>query len=110
MKTVWTEKQIPDLSGMRVVVTGGGSGLGFEAVRIFASRGAEVIVACRDRAKSETAVKRIQHEYSEGRVLLMDLDLADLRSINDFADEFTRRFESLDILLNNAGIMAAHLR
>jgi NAD(P)-dependent dehydrogenase (short-subunit alcohol dehydrogenase family) len=90
-----------DLSGKTAIVTGGASGLGVETVRALASAGAHVIMPVRNRAAGEEAAKGI-----EGHVEVDDLDLADFDSVRAFADGFMEREVPLDILINNAGIMA----
>jgi len=101
----WTLENIPDLSGKTIVVTGGNSGLGFESVKAFANKGADVILACRSIEKGEEA-KRLILEYTQnGSVSVKKLDLADLASVKSFADVIILENLKLDILLNNAGIM-----
>jgi NAD(P)-dependent dehydrogenase (short-subunit alcohol dehydrogenase family) len=102
----WTTKNIPDQSGKIVIVTGANSGIGYEATRALAMRGATVIMACRNIEKGETAAEQIQKEDSQGKVILQRLDLADLNSVRQFAENFLAEFERLDVLVNNGGIMA----
>jgi NAD(P)-dependent dehydrogenase (short-subunit alcohol dehydrogenase family) len=99
----WTTKNIPDLTGKIIVVTGGNSGLGYESVKDFAQQGAEVILACRSVEKGNTAKKEIG--TVKGEIVVMPLDLMDFASIKDFADRFKKQYNQLDVLLNNAGIM-----
>lgn len=94
----WTEADLPDLTGRRVVVTGANSGIGFEAARAFAARGAEVTLAVRSRERGEAAAARIA-----GAVRVEELDLASLASVRAFASRWSG---GLDILVNNAGVMA----
>ncbi|WP_017603191.1 oxidoreductase [Nocardiopsis alkaliphila] len=95
-----TEKSIhlPDLSGRAVVITGANSGLGLEAAKILAGRGARVVLAVRDTAKGEEAVREVPGETEVRR-----LDLADLASIREFARGWKG---DLELLINNAGLMA----
>lgn len=104
-KITWTVKDIPDLSGKVIIVTGGNSGLGYESVKAFAEKGVEVILACRDLTKGESAKSQIEAEGIAGKIVVMLLDLMDLESIKSFAHEFKTRYTKLDVLLNNAGIM-----
>jgi NAD(P)-dependent dehydrogenase (short-subunit alcohol dehydrogenase family) len=101
----WTIADIPDLTGKTIIVTGGNSGLGFEAVKAFAARGARMIMACRSVSKGEIAKKRIFENLPIANITVMELDLANLKSINEFAEKFKQDFGRLDVLLNNAGIM-----
>jgi len=102
----WTAEDIPDLAGKTAIVTGANSGIGYEIALALACKGAGVILACRNKDKGEAAVRRIAQEVPEAKVDLMRLDLADLSSICRFAGQFTERSSRLDILINNAGIMA----
>lgn len=86
-------------AGRRIVVTGGNSGIGLEAVRQLAEKGAEVVLACRDRSKGEAAARGLS-----GAISVRTLDLADLASVRAFAASFDG--ERVDVLINNAGVMA----
>jgi NAD(P)-dependent dehydrogenase (short-subunit alcohol dehydrogenase family) len=102
-KEKWTTNNIPDLTGKVIIVTGGNSGLGYESVKAFTEKGAEVILAARDIVKGEKAKKEIGEV--KGNIVVMQLDLASLDSIKNFTDTFNGKFKKLDILMNNAGIM-----
>ncbi|WP_059170573.1 oxidoreductase [Bacillus sp. FJAT-27445] len=101
----WTIENMNDVTGKRVVITGGNSGIGFEAARVFAAKGADVILAVRNMARGEAAVSIIKAESPNSFIRLMQLDLSEQASIRKFAEEFAARYSSLDILINNAGIM-----
>ncbi len=101
----WTKKDIPDLSGKVIIVTGGNSGLGFESVKAFAEKGAEVILTSRDMNKGNEAKSEIEKGNVPGKIVVMQLDLMEFASIRKFADEFLKKYDRLDVLLNNAGIM-----
>ncbi|NDP20992.1 MAG: SDR family NAD(P)-dependent oxidoreductase [Paludibacter sp.] len=101
----WSTKDIPDLRGKQIIVTGGNSGLGFEAVKALAQKNAHVILACRNRKKGEEARARIVNLNPTSDVEVMELDLADLKSIDKFAANYTQKHTQLDVLINNAGIM-----
>ena len=101
----WTIEFIPDLTGKVIIVTGGNSGLGFESVKAFAQKGAEVILACRSMDKGEAAKESILKEKTTGTIAVMTLDLMDLASVKRFATSFNEKYDKLDVLLNNAGIM-----
>jgi len=102
-KENWTTANIPDLSGKVIIVTGGNSGLGYESVKAFAEKGAEVILATRSIEKGETAKQQIGNV--KGKIVVMQLDLMDFASVKSFADNFSKKYTHLDVLLNNAGIM-----
>jgi hypothetical protein len=103
---MWTSADMPDLSGQTFVVTGGNSGIGHEAALQFAGKGATTILACRDVARAGEAVARIKATFSTAAVEAMQLDLASLASVRSFAEAFLRRYGSLHVLCNNAGVMA----
>ncbi len=106
----WTPGKIPDLSGMTVLVTGANSGLGLESTRMLARRGAHVIMACRNREKGHAAMESLRARDSGLDLNLMQLDLADLASVRDFAQRIRDHYAKLDILVNNAGVMAPPLQ
>lgn len=93
-----------DLGGKTVIVTGGHSGIGLETTRVLANAGATVVVGARDLAKARQNLADLKS------VRVLPLDLADPASIDWFADEFLRTNWALDILINNAGIMAIPLK
>ncbi len=99
----WTAAELPDLSGARVVVTGGNSGIGFHTVKELARVGAHVVLAARDVERGKQAAERIESAHPGAVVSVTELDLARIASIRDFAATIA---EPLDILVNNAGVMA----
>jgi NAD(P)-dependent dehydrogenase (short-subunit alcohol dehydrogenase family) len=101
----WTRANMPDLAGKIVIVTGANSGIGFEAAKAFAQKGAQTILACRSTEKAQAALDQIQAEIPGAKAEIMQLDLASLNSIGKFAAQFKARHDRLDLLLNNAGIM-----
>ena len=101
----WDESKIPDLTGRNIIVTGANSGIGFEAARAMAARGASVVMACRNIEKSAGAFEKVRKESPGDNVDLMRLDLADLSSVREFAGEAREKYPRIDILVNNAGIM-----
>jgi NAD(P)-dependent dehydrogenase (short-subunit alcohol dehydrogenase family) len=112
MKTVWTAQDIPSQHGRRVVITGANSGIGFHTALELARRGAEVILPARTKAKAEDAIARIRAETPNAKLFAEILDLADQESVRAFAARYVTKFpgESLDLLINNAGVMALPTR
>jgi len=106
----WTVENMPDLTGKVAIVTGANSGLGYEVARALAYKGATLIMACRDAKKGEEAVLKLRQEFPKAKLELMPLDLADLNSIRSFAETFSQKYSTLDILCNNAGVMAIPYR
>lgn len=109
MDEKWTADDIPDLTGKVIIVTGSNSGIGFEAAKEFARKGALTILACRNMNKAQAAQDLIQASSPNAHAEIMRLDLANLDSVYQFAREFHERFTRLDVLVNNAGIMMAPL-
>ncbi len=95
-----------DLTGKRVLITGGSSGLGEETARALASKGAHVVITARDLAKGRAAAKQIRESTGTAEVEVEELELASLASIRAFADRFLARHAELDVLVDNAGVMA----
>jgi NAD(P)-dependent dehydrogenase (short-subunit alcohol dehydrogenase family) len=89
------------------VVTGANSGLGLVAARELASAGAEVVIACRNTGKGKAAAGEISTDVPGARLAVSALDLADLASVHEFAERFHAGHDKLDLLINNAGVMAA---
>lgn len=104
-KNKWSTTNIPDLSGKQIIVTGGNSGLGFEAVKALAQKNAHVVLACRNLKKGEEARKKIVNLNPTSDILVMDLDLANIESIRNFVNKYIQNHSQLDVLINNAGIM-----
>jgi NAD(P)-dependent dehydrogenase (short-subunit alcohol dehydrogenase family) len=102
----WTADQIPDQSGRVAVVTGGNSGLGLETVRQLAGAGARVVLACRDTGKGERALQQVKATVPKAEVVVAALDLANLDSVRDFAERLRSEGTGLNLLINNAGVMA----
>lgn len=106
MASKWTADQIPDQTGRVAVVTGGNSGLGLETVQQLARVGARVMLACRDTSRGEGALGQIRAGVPEANVEVAALDLADLASVRGFAERVRGEVTGLDLLINNAGVMA----
>jgi NAD(P)-dependent dehydrogenase (short-subunit alcohol dehydrogenase family) len=102
---VWTAANMSDQSGKVIIVTGANSGIGFEAAKEFARKNAQVILACRDMDKAQTALDTITAEMPNAQATMMQLDLASQASVHQFAEDFLVHYDRLDVLVNNAGIM-----
>ena len=102
----WTEDDVPDQSGRNAVVTGASGGLGLETARVLAARGATVVLACRDLGKAEHAAAQIQAAAAQADLRIVQLDLASLASVREAASEILATCSRLDLLINNAGVMA----
>jgi NAD(P)-dependent dehydrogenase (short-subunit alcohol dehydrogenase family) len=109
VSTKWTADRIPDQSGRVAVVTGANSGLGRATARELARTGAQVVLACRNAAKGEQARAAIEAETG-GDVAVEQLDLASLASVRAFAERVGEAHERIDLLVNNAGVMATPRR
>ncbi|MGN6176493.1 MAG: oxidoreductase [Streptosporangiaceae bacterium] len=102
----WTTRDIPDQSGRTALITGGNSGLGYQAVLQLAGKGARVLLAARDRARGAAALERLAAEAPGSHAELAQLDLADLACIERFSAALLDSGQGLDLLINNAGVMA----
>jgi NAD(P)-dependent dehydrogenase (short-subunit alcohol dehydrogenase family) len=99
-------EDVPSLSGKTVVVTGANSGIGFEAARVLAERGADLILACRSSERGQAAAELIRNTVPEAQLEVRPLDLASLAAVREFARWFNGARPSLHLLINNAGLMA----
>lgn len=106
MTKSWTEADLPDLRDKTIIVTGGNSGIGLSAAVGLARKGARVVIACRDPGRAESAVASIRSLSGSSAVEALALDLSRLSSVRSFADTWNARGEKLDVLINNAGVMA----
>ena len=98
-----------DLTGRTAVVTGGSGGLGLETARALAAHGAGVVLAARDRDKCDAAVATLAERVPGAEVDVVLLDLASLASVREAAAEIARRHDRVDLLVDNAGVMACPL-
>ena len=110
MAQAWTLADMPDQTGRTAIVTGATSGLGLETAKALASAGAHVILAARDPAKGETALGDIRAQHPDAKVKFELVDLASLDSVRDFAERLQAHDLKLDLLINNAGLMAVPTR
>ncbi|KAN0080033.1 hypothetical protein V8E55_009599 [Tylopilus felleus] len=102
--THFTADSVPDLSGKVVLITGANAGIGKETARVLLTKDAKVWIACRDVSKAEATLKELK-QLTGRDVHLLKLDLANLRSIKQSAEEFLQRESRLHVLFNNAGVM-----
>lgn len=100
----WKPDRLPDLAGKTYLITGGNSGIGFDAAQMLGEAGGDVVIACRNPAKAEAAVAEL-NKTAKGKVETVALDLSDLSSVRKASDEIHARYDKLDALINNAGIM-----
>ncbi len=95
----------PSMENKRCVITGGNSGIGKATATELARLGASITLVCRDEAKGEAAVADIQQQSGNAQIDLINADLASLDSVRQLAATIDERFEQLDVLVNNAGVM-----
>ncbi|TFE26952.1 oxidoreductase [Cohnella luojiensis] len=105
MKNNWTTYQMPNQQGTTVVITGASSGIGYEIARAFAAKGAQVVMAIRNLEKGEEVARQLKRENPGASLKLMKLDLSDLASVRKFAHEYRQTYDTLHLLINNAGVM-----
>ena len=106
MSEKWTAGEMPDQAGRVAVVTGANSGIGLIAAQELARAGAEVVLACRNADKAAAAESSIREEAPQASVSVEALDLSSLDSVRAFAERFAASHDALDLLINNAGLMA----
>jgi retinol dehydrogenase-13 len=99
-----------NIDGSTVLITGGNTGIGKETARALASQGARVIITSRNTERGRNALAEIREDSGRDDVEVMSLDLASFQSIRAFAKEFTARFDRLDVLVNNAGVVKTQTR
>jgi NAD(P)-dependent dehydrogenase (short-subunit alcohol dehydrogenase family) len=110
MSTRWTAHDVPDQHGRTAIVTGANSGLGQIVARELAHAGALVVLAARDTGRTQAAEAAIRRAAPSASLELARLDLADLSSVRAFSERFLGNHDRLDLLVNNAGLMAAPYR
>ncbi|ALI29074.1 putative oxidoreductase/Short-chain dehydrogenase [Mycolicibacterium fortuitum] len=103
--TKWTTAKIPDQSGRTAIVTGANTGLGLETAKALAAKGAHVVLAVRNLTKGEAAAEWITRSVRDADLELQRLDLGSLASVREAADEIRTKHETIDLLINNAGVM-----
>ncbi|KAL6719844.1 hypothetical protein ACLMJK_001765 [Lecanora helva] len=100
------DRDIPDLKGKVVIVTGGNNGLGLASVNQFAKHNARIYMCARTPSKAHAAIGEVQKEIPDADITFLELDLTSLKSVKKAADTFGASSARLDILMNNAGVMA----
>ena len=103
---MWTVDDITDQHGRTAVITGANSGLGLQTARALAGKGATVVMACRNQEKGEAALRSVREQHPQASVELLELDLADLASVRKAAEALLAGHDRIDMLFNNAGVMA----
>jgi NAD(P)-dependent dehydrogenase (short-subunit alcohol dehydrogenase family) len=98
--TNWTKQNIPDLNGKVFIATGANSGLGYESSLALAEKGATVIMVCRNLERAQRSLHAIKQTVPSAKLELMELDLASLQSIGNFAKTFQNKYDRLDVLIN----------
>jgi len=103
---IWETSDIPPQDKRNIIITGANSGIGFETAIVLADKEATVTLACRNIKRGQKALDEILRLHPRAKLELMVLDLCDLQSIKQFSGEYVSKHDSLDILINNAGVMA----
>ena len=103
--TKWTTADIPDQTGRTAVITGANTGLGYETAAALAAKGAHVVLAVRNLDKGKDAADRITKATPGASVAVQELDLTSLESVRAAADELRSGHDTIDLLINNAGVM-----
>jgi len=93
-----------NLNGKTVVITGANSGIGFKTAETFVYCGSSVVMACRNCEKAEEAKKKLLTDYPNAQIIVLQLDLADFASIENFVNEIKKRKIDIDCFINNAGV------
>lgn len=106
----WTARDIPSQKGKTALITGANSGIGYQAALELARAGAAVLLGCRDLAKGRAALERLRSEVPGAQAEVAELDMASLASLHAFAASWLAGDRPLDLLINNAGVMAIPTR
>ncbi|WP_269623434.1 oxidoreductase [Prochlorococcus marinus] len=103
---LWSIDSIPNQKDKTVLVTGANSGLGFQTALALLSKGARVILGCRSIENAERARQELLSKVSHGNIEVLEIDLADLEKVNKASDQVIAKYQSINLLINNAGVMA----
>ena len=101
----WTADTIPNQTDRVAIVTGANSGIGLETAKALAAKGATLVMACRNLDKADAAADVVRQEVADAKLDVIPLDLASLASVRTFAESFKVKYDRLDLLINNAGVM-----
>ncbi len=96
---------MPSRYGKVAIITGANIGIGYETALALVQKDVEVILACRNLKKAEEAKQTIINEYTKAKINCMKVDVSSLRAVREFATQFQKQYDRLDLLINNAGIM-----
>ncbi|CDR37345.1 hypothetical protein NBRC10512_005163 [Rhodotorula toruloides] len=103
------ERDVPDLTGKVVIVTGANVGIGYETAKQLVLKNAKVYIACRDETKAREAIHKLEafvtERHTKGQLEFLKLDLSDLDAVKQAADDFLAKEKQLDLLFCNAGVM-----
>src|SRR5687767_14907525 len=102
----WMVEDMPDQAGRTILVTGANSGLGLRSAEALASRGARVLMGCRNLEKAADALEAVKKVAADAAPEIVPLDLADLDEVRACAQRLTDELDQLDVLMNNAGVIA----
>ncbi len=105
----WNERDIPDQSGRTILITGANSGLGLRSAEALARAGGHVLMGCRSETKAKKAADAVREVASGPAPTIVRLDLSDLGSVRSCASDVLQQYPRIDVLMNNAGIMATPL-
>ncbi|WP_238188325.1 oxidoreductase [Paenibacillus sp. L3-i20] len=104
-KLIWNENNIGSQKNSVIVITGGNAGIGFEQANVLANKGATIILAVRNVDYGKAAIEKIKKSNRNATVDTIRLDLSDLDSVQSFSHSFNSKYDKLDVLINNAGVM-----
>lgn len=105
MTTAFTDEDVPSQVGKTIVITGANTGIGFQVAKVLAGKGARVYIGCRSNEKANKAIEQLRTVHDNADVRYVPLDLGDLSSVKSCAEQLHVE-SSIDVLINNAGIMA----